>query len=116
MQIANETKPIAWGAFHVGGPRDGKLYSHADTEAQIDTYILDVHRSSDSITLRKAPLYTADPALRVLLADILPALIRLGDFVGNVDKGGASGMGVIDRCALVLRVTEAMRAAEGGQQ
>ncbi|MER0768956.1 hypothetical protein AAA498_01415 [Pseudomonas aeruginosa] len=50
---------VAWGAFHFGGERDGKLYTHCETEAQIDAYILDMHRSSDSLTLRKSPLYAA---------------------------------------------------------
>lgn len=52
-------QPVAWGAFHFGGSRSGKLYSHCETEQQIDSYIADVHRSNDSITLRKAPLYDA---------------------------------------------------------
>ncbi|EOT7484700.1 hypothetical protein RMH01_24825 [Pseudomonas aeruginosa] len=52
-------EPVAWGAFHFGGERDGKLYTHCETEAQIDAYILDMHRSSDSLTLRKSPLYAA---------------------------------------------------------
>lgn len=38
----------------------------------------------------------------------LPALIRLGDFVGNVDEGGASGMGRIDRCAVIRQVQAAI--------
>lgn len=54
-----EQQPVAWGAFHFGGSRSGKLYSHCETEQQIDSYIADVHRSNDSITLRKAPLYDA---------------------------------------------------------
>lgn len=53
---------VAWGAFHFGGPRDGKLYSHMDTEDQIKAYIAQVHQSYDNITLRPAPLYTTPPA------------------------------------------------------
>ncbi|MFF6541670.1 hypothetical protein ACET5F_08150 [Pseudomonas aeruginosa] len=53
---------MAWGAFHFGGKRDGKLYTHCETEAQIEAYILDMHRSSDSLTLRKGPLYGAPVA------------------------------------------------------
>lgn len=52
-------EPVAWGAFHFGGKRDGKLYTHCETEAQIEAYILDMHRSSDSLTLSKGPLYAA---------------------------------------------------------
>ncbi|WP_224792192.1 hypothetical protein [Pseudomonas aeruginosa] len=55
-------EPVAWGAFHFGGKRDGKLYTHCETEAQIEAYILDMHRSSDSLTLRKGPLYGAPVA------------------------------------------------------
>ncbi|EPB8016361.1 hypothetical protein ACRSCC_006114 [Pseudomonas aeruginosa] len=55
-------EPVAWGAFHFGGKRDGKLYTHCETEAQIEEYILDMHRSSDSLTLRKGPLYGAPVA------------------------------------------------------
>lgn len=45
---------------------------------------------------------------KALLSKTLPALIRLGDFVGNVDNGGASGLGRIDRCALILEVKNAI--------
>ncbi|EPH1498290.1 hypothetical protein L4P04_006263 [Pseudomonas aeruginosa] len=55
-------EPVAWGAFHFGGKRDGKLYTQCETEAQIEAYILDMHRSSDSLTLRKGPLYAAPVA------------------------------------------------------
>lgn len=52
-------KPVAWGAFHFGGSRSGKLYTHCETEQQIESYIADAHRGNDSITLRKGPLYAA---------------------------------------------------------
>lgn len=60
MKLAELEKqePVAWGAFHFGGKRDGKLYTQCETEAQIEAYILDMHRSSDSLTLRKGSLYT----------------------------------------------------------
>ena len=50
-------EPVAWGAFYFGGKLNGKLYSQCDTEAQIDKYIVDRHRSDDSNTFRKAALY-----------------------------------------------------------
>ncbi|QIQ67034.1 hypothetical protein shane_71 [Pseudomonas phage shane] len=61
MKLAELEKqePVAWGAFHFGGKLDGKLYTQCETEAQIEAYILDMHRSSDSLTLRKGSLYTA---------------------------------------------------------
>ncbi|WP_201025963.1 hypothetical protein [Pseudomonas aeruginosa] len=59
LQELEKQEPVAWGAFHFGGKRDGKLYTHCETEAQIEAYILDMHRSSDSLTLSKGPLYAA---------------------------------------------------------
>ena len=50
--------PVAWGAFHFGGSRNGKLYAQCDTKDQIEAYIAQIHQSNDSITLRSAPLYT----------------------------------------------------------
>ncbi|HIE6103827.1 TPA: hypothetical protein ACXN4Q_000489 [Pseudomonas aeruginosa] len=61
---------VAWGAFHFGGERDGKLYTHSETEAQIEAYILDMHRSSDSLTLRKGPLYAGPVAQAQQLHDL----------------------------------------------
>ncbi len=63
-------EPVAWGAFHFGGKRDGKLYTQCETEAQIEAYILDMHRSSDSLTLRKGPLYAAPVAQAQQLNDL----------------------------------------------
>lgn len=40
-------------------------------------------------------------------------LERLGDFVGNVDKGGASGLEEIDRCAILGKVRAAIALAKG---
>lgn len=50
-------EPVAWGAFYFGGKHRGQLYSHTLSEEQIEDYIAYVHRSNDSITLRKGPLY-----------------------------------------------------------
>ena len=50
--------PVAWGAFHFGGSRNGKLYAQCDTKDQIEAYIAQIHQSNDSITLRATPLYT----------------------------------------------------------
>ena len=50
-------EPVAWGVFHFGGKRNGKLYSHCESEKQARMYILDRHQSDDSNTFREAPLY-----------------------------------------------------------
>jgi hypothetical protein len=48
------------------------------------------------------------PALvEALRAAVIP-LERLGDFIGNEDKGGASGLGPFDRCAILLQVRDAL--------
>lgn len=57
IEAMEQQEPVAWGAFYFGGKLNGKLYSHCDTEAQIDMYIADRHQSDDSNTFRKAPLY-----------------------------------------------------------
>ena len=50
--------------------------------------------------------------LRTALEKCLTPLIRLGDFVGNEDKGGASGLGAFNRCEIILGVRAAL---EGGK-
>lgn len=57
-EAAEKQKPVAWGAFYFGGKYRGQLYSHDSTEEKIDDYIAYVHRSNDSITLQKGPLFT----------------------------------------------------------
>src|SRR5690606_9895963 len=53
-------EPVAWAAVHFGGRRDGKIYTTCETREQIEAYIQDVHRSSDSLTLRARPIAFAD--------------------------------------------------------
>lgn len=55
-------------------------------------------------------LAAAPELAAALLATIAP-LIRLGDFVGNHDHGGASGMGEFDRCAILLQARTALAKA-----
>lgn len=65
IEAMEQQEPVAWGAFYFGGKLNGKLYSQCATEAQIDKYIVDRHRSDDSNTFRKAALYAlpgAQPA------------------------------------------------------
>lgn len=51
-------------------------------------------------------------SLRDALQAAIVPLIRLGDFVGNVDKGGASGLGEFDRCAILLDVRRSVEKAD----
>ena len=44
---------------------------------------------------------------RKALEGCVPALIRLGDFIGNEDKG-ANGMPGFDRCAILLAARAAL--------
>lgn len=55
-----------------------------------------------------------DELLEALRACVIP-LERLGDFVGNTDKGGVSGLGPFDRCAILLAVRDALAKAERGE-
>lgn len=54
-----------------------------------------------------AQLAAAPELVAALRATIVP-LMRLGDFVGNVDEGGASGLGSFDRCAILLQARQAL--------
>lgn len=56
---AVQGEPVAWGAFYSGGKYSGQLHRFDSSEEQIDSYIAIVHRSNDSLTLRKGCLYTA---------------------------------------------------------
>lgn len=52
-------------------------------------------------------LATLQTVLQALEATVKP-LIRLGGFIGNADKGGPSGQGPFDRCAILLDVKSAI--------
>lgn len=55
-----------------------------------------------------------DELLEALRACVIP-LERLGDFVGNTDKGGVSGLGPFDRCAILLAARDALAKADKGE-
>src|SRR5690606_24758062 len=79
--------PVAWGAFYFGGKHRGQLYSHTLSEEQIEDYIAYVHRSDDSITLRKGPLYVK-PAPSDL--EIVQKALSLEDVELTLNGGGSS--------------------------
>lgn len=60
-------------------------------------------------------LIAAAPDMLEALQAALTPLIRLGDFIGNEDAGGASGLGPFDRCAIILQVRRAIAKAKGEQ-
>jgi hypothetical protein len=59
-----------------------------------------------------ARLIAAAPELLAALEATLIPLMRLGDFIGNTDSGGASGLGAFDRCAIIGRVRDAIDKAK----
>ncbi len=112
-------EPVAWGAFHFGGKRDGKLYTHCETEAQIEAYILDMHRSSDSLTLRKGPLYAFSVAqaqhsvpegFRELLEMLVVSDLR------KIRYAGAWRREVHDRASSILALLAAAPGKEVGHE
>lgn len=58
-------------------------------------------------------LVTAAAEMLDALRQAVKPLERLGDFIGNVDAGGASGLGPFDRCEILLAVRRAIAKAEG---
>jgi hypothetical protein len=64
-------------------------------------------------TLSDAHLLTAAAELRDALRATLTPLMRLGDFIGNEDAGGASALGAFDRCAIIRQVMDALDKADG---
>lgn len=60
-----------------------------------------------------ARLIAAAPDLLAALEAAIVPLIRLGDFIGNNDAGGASGLGPFDRCAIIRQARAAIAKATG---
>lgn len=96
-------KPVAWGAFYYGGKYRGQLYHHAFSEEQIDRYIANVHRSDDSITLRKGRLY-AKPVPAEQVPDAIQLLQRVA--ASTTDKPAVAVPDVLQK--LRLEVAEAI--------
>lgn len=82
-------QPIAWGAFCVGGKRDGKLYSHRETEDEIKQYISLFHMGDDTSTLRAGPLYTKPVHHQVEPAVHSQEQIRAAQEINKVNHHGA---------------------------
>ena len=59
-----------------------------------------------------AQLIASAPELLAALEATLIPLMRLGDFIGNTDSGGASGLGAFDRCAIIGQVRDAIDKAK----
>lgn len=76
---------MAWGAFYFGGKYRGQLYSHDSTEEKIDDYIAYVHRSNDSITLQKGPLYAKPVPAECV--DVQESMVWLANALEQYAKG-----------------------------
>mgnify|MGYP001415131007 CR=1 FL=1 len=95
--VGDETEPQGtWDKLQINGP---------------NATVATVYRTKDVRAICTA-VNAHEELLRALKAT-LPALERLGDFVGNVDTGGASGLGIIDRCAIIRQVRAAIARATG---
>ena len=67
-----------------------------------------VDRIADCLLEDHVALMNENRALREALEATIIPLIRLGDFIGNEDEGGASGLGPFNRCEILLRVRKAL--------
>ncbi|MFV3415295.1 hypothetical protein ACNFH8_23775 [Pseudomonas sp. NY15436] len=101
-------EPAVWLAYYFGGKRNGTVYGGpCATKEEMDRYILQVHRSDDSITLEGRPLYAAPvaqaaqvPAIQVCKLGIhgkaydLPETKRAYTYAEQPDNLGASRLGI----------------------
>lgn len=97
---------------------DNDDYSNSDGPTNLEVYEVDANGSTTYHPVAREPSdqLRMEEAAKDMLAALeasVPALVRLGDFVGNVDEGGASGQGRIDRCAILLAVRDAIAKAKG---
>lgn len=67
----------------------------------------------DAPLAEDARLIATAPELLDALRAVVKPLERLGDFIGNADAGGASGLGPFDRGEILLAVRNAIAKAEG---
>lgn len=70
--------------------------------------------STEEVAGQARMMRAAPDMLEALKAAVIP-LMRLGDFIGNEDAGGASGLGPFDRCAILSQVRAAIEKAEGSK-
>lgn len=70
------------------------------------------NQSIDEQGYNAALIAAAPELLEALEATIIP-LQRLGDFIGNIDNGGVSGLGSFNRCDILLAVRSAIAKARG---
>jgi hypothetical protein len=112
--------PASWdcGIHLEPGSADGYWHivdadsDNGDTLAVVDPYGFgeDLGWDVDAI----ARLVAAAPDLLAALRAALPAVIRLGDFIGNGDiEVPVSGLAINDRCAIVAQIRAALAKAEG---
>lgn len=112
---APANSPVAWGAFHFCGPRNGQLYAHCKTKEEIEGYIQQVEQRSDSLSLRAAPIYTHScdgcdeqgSKSREAAAEPLHELCRAGRALSNIAYNLAQSEGVV----LSAKVCETMNRA-----
>jgi len=95
--------PGPWGDVH-GIIQATNKYIIARIDAPIHLH--------NETTEANARLIAAAPDLLAALRAVIPALIILGDHIGNEFKGG-NGQPAFDRCALIGAARAAIAKAEG---
>ena len=102
---------LAFPAIKIRTPKNSfniVAISHDDNNVTHRRIVANVNYPEDRDLIKAAP------ALLEALQAAIPALVRLGDFVGNVDEGGPSGQGHIDRCAIIAQAKRAIERATSG--
>ena len=111
--MKTEHTPAPWTAHPINQYSKQPIWGIIGEGGRITDIPELVPNHSPSEQAANAKLIAAAPDLLAALEAAIPALQRLGDFVGNTDSSGASGLGVIDRCAIIGNALAAIATAKG---
>ncbi len=100
--------PGPWACFNRDGSRIFKQWGVQGADGKRVCWV-----ENGPACDKDAALIAAAPEMLEACRSALPALIHLGNFVGN-DFSGAIGLAPYDRCAIIGAIRAAIAKAEGG--
>lgn len=111
--LAFPFSPLPWGAGATMLSDVHFIRTISDAEGNEIAKVRQGKDQSQEQALANARLMELAPLLLQALEKTVVPLMRLGDFVGNEDKGGASGLGSFDRCEILGEVRQLLAQAHG---